>query len=471
MSTQDPILATENARKRPWAAFAGVWRVLLGLGVGLAVGLIINAAWTPAAWSAMGIGDAKAFLAFAQSDANAPSVLAQIVRAAVRLNQLIGDLFVRALRFCAVPIVLFTLVAGSASLGDIRKLGRIGGKSLALFLCTTVFAVVIGLTIANVVKPGSFVSAENRAALLEAQKSSAQSLAGRVDQMPSLTQQLLNMVPRNPFEALAGADMLGVIVLALVLGLGLTLIPKERSGPVIHVFDVLGEVMGLIVGLIMRIAPVAVFCLIVPVAATLGTDALKALGAYCLCVIVGLLSILFIEYGLLVRILGGMSATRFYRGVAPAQLVAFSTSSSNATLPVTMECAIERLGVPKRVASFVCPLGATVNMDGTALYQGIAVVFVAQAMGVPLSLEAQLSVVLASTLASVGSPGIPGGSLIFLLAILQSVGVPPEGIALILGVDRVLDMSRTVVNVSGDAAVSVIVARGERGREDEPALA
>lgn len=468
MSTQDPILATENARKRPWAAFAGVWRVLLGLGLGLAIGLIINAAWTPATWSAMGIGDAKAFLAFAQSDANAPNLLAQIVRGAVRLNQLIGDLFVRALRFCAVPIVLFSLVAGSASLGDMRKLGRIGGKTLVLFVCMTVFAVVLGLAIANVVKPGAFVSAENRAALMSSQRSAAQSLAGRVDQMPSLAQQLLDMVPRNPFEALAGGDMLGVIVLSLAIGLGLTLIPRERAGPVIHVFDVLGEVMGLIVGLIMRIAPVAVFCLIVPVAATLGTDAIKALGAYCLCVIFGLLVILFVEYSLLVRVLGGMPAKRFHRGIAPAQLVAFSTSSSNATLPVTIECVIERLGVPKRIAGFVCPLGATVNMDGTALYQGVAVLFVSQAMGLPLTLEAQVGVVFACTLASIGSPGIPGGSLVFLLAILQSVGVPAEGIALILGVDRVLDMSRTVVNVAGDAAVSVVVARGERGREDEP---
>ncbi len=462
MQTPDPILSTERARKRPWVAFAGVWRVLLGLGLGLMAGLAINLFWSRETWASLGVVDSKAFLAFTAAEGNTPGVIAHAVRGLVRVNQFMGELFVRALRFCAVPIVLFTLVAGSASLGDIRKLGRIGGKSLGLFIVTTIIAVIFGLLVANVVKPGTLVSEANRAALLEAQRGAAQSLAGRVDQMPSLAQQLLNMVPRNPFEALAGADMLGVIVLALALGLGLTLLPKERSGPVIHVFDVLGEVMGLIVGLIMRIAPVAVFCLIVPVAATLGTDALKALGAYCACVIMGLLLILFVEYGLIVRFFGGMPVGRYYRGVAPAQLVAFSTSSSNATLPVTLECAIERLGVPRRVASFVCPLGATVNMDGTALYQGVAVVFIAQAMGVPLGLEAQLGVVLAATLASIGSPGIPGGSLVFLIAILQSVGVPPEGIALILGVDRLLDMSRTVVNVSGDIAVSIVVAKGER---------
>lgn len=437
------------------------WKIILGLGLGVLLGLAINLGWGPAAWSALGINEPAAFLAYAKSEANQPGLVAHAVRFLVRLNSFLGDLFIRLLRFAAVPIVLFSLIAGVASLGDPRQLGRIGIRTLLIYLCTAVFAVVLGLALANLTRPGEYISPEAREKLLAAQSGAAATRIEAASKVTGLWDQLLSIVPTNPFEAMARGDMLAVICFAVALGVGLTLIPVSRSGPAVQACAALAEAVAVGVQVIMRFAPIAVFCLITPVVAGLGLEALRALAVFCATFLFGLSVLMWVEYPLMVKLLGGMSPRVFLRGLAPAHLVAFTSSSSNATLPVTMTCVTENLKVPPRIAGFVLPLGATVNMDGTAMYQAMVTVFVAQAFGIDLSISQQVSIVIAAVLAAIGSPGIPSGGIVLLIAILQSVGLPAQGIALILGVDRILDMCRTVVNVSGDAVAAVIVARHE----------
>jgi DAACS family dicarboxylate/amino acid:cation (Na+ or H+) symporter len=438
------------------------WRILMGLLLGVVLGLIINLAWTDQTWASMGVGDPAAFKAHAESSLNDPSAVAHAVRFLARLNRFVGDLFVRLLRFAAVPIVLFSLISGVASLGDPRQLGRVGVKTLVIYLCTAVFAVVLGLGIANVVQPGKHISPESRDALLASGSSEVAARAELSAKVGGIWDQLLAIVPRNPFEAFATGDMMAVIFCAVALGVGLTLMPRERAGPALDACAAIAEAISIGIHIVMRLAPVAVFCLMVPIAAGLGIGAIKALGVFCAAFLAGLSFIMWVEYPLLVWLFGGMRPRFFLRGLAPAHLVAFTSSSSNATLPVTMTCVVERLGVPPRIAGFVLPLGATINMDGTAMYQGMVTLFVAQAFGIELSLGQQVSIVGAATLAAIGSPGIPSGGIVLLIAVLQSVGLPAQGIALILGVDRILDMCRTVVNVSGDAVAAVIVSKGER---------
>lgn len=445
---------------------AAHWKILIGLALGVIVGAIINAAWSDAAWAALGVRESAAFMAFTDDPDNDPTIVAHTVRFVAKLTTFIGDLFVRLLRFAAVPIVLFSLIAGVAGLGDPRQLGRLGAKAIALYVCTTVFAVVLGLLIADVVGPGRFVAPETRDQLLATSADEVALRASATGQIRGTWDQILRIVPQNPFEALVAADMLAVIFLAVAIGIGLTLVPRDRAAPAVGACAALGEALAIFVQIVMKTAPVAVFCLIAPIVAGLGLGVVKALAVFCLCVLAGLSLMLFVEYPLVVRYLGKASPRKFFRGIAPAQMVAFTTSSSSATLPVTLMCVTERLGVPKRVANFVLPLGATVNMDGTALYQGLTTVFVAQAFGLDLNFSQQLSIVLTATLASIGSPGIPSGGIVLLIAILQSANLPPQGIALILGVDRILDMCRTVINVSGDSMACVVIARAESGRED-----
>lgn len=451
------------------------WGILVALALAVLVGLGLNAWWTGLTWEALGVKDAAAFLAgkeptFTDSagmvkPVNEPGAVAQVAKLGRDAAQFTGQLFVRALRVAAVPIVLFSIIIGVASLGDPRRLGRLGARTLGLFLVTSVGAVTIGLLIANLFKPGLLVSAEARERLLaggsKGLEAALAAAGGAGAESKSIWQHLLAMVPTNPFEALAKGDMLQVIVIAVMTGGILATLPAARTKPLLDACDVLNDVISKVIELVMKMAPVAVFCLVCPVVAALGADVVHALGAYCLCVIGGLIALLVVIYAPIVAVLGQRSPVAFYKGLSPAMLVAFSSSSSNATLPVTLRCLIERLGVSPKVANFVCPVGATVNMDGTALYQGVAVVFIAQVMGVDLSLSQQLSIIILATLAAIGSPGIPGGSLVFLIMVLQSVGVPATGIALILGVDRILDMCRTVVNITGDAVVAAAVDRME----------
>lgn len=423
------------------------WQILIGMAAGLVVGLLLNIAHTPI----------QALL-----DASAP--LAAVAHFLVKANGFVGDIFLRGLRFIAVPIVLFSLIAGASSLNDLGKLSRIGGRTIAIYLATTSLAITVGLLFANIMRPGTWLSPELRDRLATA---SAGDVAAKVEQAvaPDAWQTLLDIVPKNPFEALAAGNMLQVVCLALVVGVALTLIPKEKSDPVILICEALTEVVIKVVQGIMKIAPVAVFCLIVSVMANMGLEVLTALLVYCLTVIGGLAVMTFGVYPLLLRIFAGIGARRFFRAIAPAQLLAFSSSSSSATLPVTMECVEDRLGCGEEVTAFVIPLGATVNMDGTALYQGVATLFIAQIYGIHLGLGAQLTIVLTATLASIGTAGVPGVGLIMLVIVLQAVGISDEvmrgGIAIIFGVDRLLDMCRTTTNVTGDCMVAAVVAKAE----------
>ncbi len=454
------------------------WGILAALLLAAVVGLGLNAWWGAAAWEAIGVTDSGAFLsgqnpsgqektvtdsAGTLRPVNEPGLLAYSAKLVIDAAWFVGQLFVRALRVAAVPIVLFSIILGVASLGDPRKLGRLGVRTLGLFLVTSIAAVTLGLSIANLFKPGLLVSTEARDRLLVGGAKGFEGALAAAGESRSIWQHLLAMVPTNPFDALARGDMLQVIIVAVMTGGILAGMPAARTKPLLDACDVLNDVIGKVIALVMKLAPVAVFCLVCPVVAALGADVLHALGAYCLCVVGGLASLMLVIYAPIVALLARRSPAAFFKGLSPAMLVGFSSSSSNATLPVTLRCLIERLGVSPKVANFVCPVGATLNMDGTALYQGVAVVFIAQVMGVDLSLGQQLSIVMLATLAAIGSPGIPGGSLVFLIMVLQSVGVPATGIALILGVDRLLDMCRTVANITGDAVVAAAVDRMENG--------
>jgi Na+/H+-dicarboxylate symporter len=445
------------------------WKILIGLALGLVAGVLVNVLWTEAVWTAQGVHDSKAFLAASKSDANnEATALAYLARFAAQATQFLGDLFIRCLRFIAVPIVLFSLTVGVASLGDVRKLGRIGGKTLAFFAATTLVAACIGLACSNVVKPGTFVPEAKRQELASGQQAAAQariSAGEKIKAETSIWKQVLDIVPANPFAALAQADMLQVVVLSVALGLGVTLIPREKSSAVVRMFDGLQESITALVRVLMHAAPVAVFALIAGTVAKLGWQVMGALGVYCVVTIVALAIVQLVMYPAFLYVLtrrdSRMTFGRFMGGMSPAMLLAFSSSSSSATLPVTMQCVRDRLGVSEEIASFVCPLGATVNMAGTALYQAVAATFIAQLYGIHLELSQQATIVALATLIAIGSPGVPGGSIVMMVIVLESVGIPPGGIAVILAVDRVLDMCRTIVNVSGDAAAAVVVASSE----------
>jgi len=376
----------------------------------------------------------------------------------------IGSAFIRALTMIVIPLVVASLVVGAASLGDVTKLGRIGGKTFLYYTFTTALAATVGLALANLARPGGSVDEATRDSLAAQFAGDAQSRMEIAAQSPSLVDVLLNMIPRNPVQAAADFDLLPLIVFSVIFGAAISTLPEDRRMPVLNLFDGINEASMIIIGWIMKLAPYAVFALIAAVVAKFGLDLLKSLMIYSLVVIFGLALHTFGTLGLLVRFLAGLNPVKFFRKSFPVQLFAFSTSSSSATLPVTIRTAREELGVSKEVGSFVLPLGATINMDGTALYQAVAVVFIAQIYGLPLELGAQITVVLTATLASVGTAGVPSAGIITLIIVLQSVGLGDKveaGIALILGVDRILDMLRTCVNVTGDLSCASFVARTE----------
>ncbi len=452
------------------------WKILIGLILGVVVGVVVNLAWSESTWSSLGVNDVSAYLAGGQAanlaaQEGGPNEAAGLGAAAARfvrnLNSFVGDLFIRFLRFIAVPIVLFSLIVGASSLNDLKKLSRIGGKTIAIYLCTTALSITVGLVLANVIRPGGprFMPESTRDALAS---TGATQAAQRIEAAvpPSIWDTLLNLVPGNPFDAISSGNMLQVVVAALLVGIALTLIPKKSAEPVIAFCDGMTKVVIKLVDLILFLAPYAVFALIVKVVADLGLSILGSLVAYSLVVIGGLVVMIFVVYpSALYLFRSGVRYTRFYRAIAPAQLLAFSSSSSSATLPVTIECCEDRLGVKEETASFVLPLGATINMDGTALYQGVAAVFIAQMFGLGLDLQQQLMIVLTATLASIGTAGVPGVGIIMLVIVLQQLRMPQEimttGVAVIFGVDRILDMCRTTCNVTGDCMVAAVVASSE----------
>jgi proton glutamate symport protein len=382
-----------------------------------------------------------------------------------------GRIFMNLLKLIAVPLVLTSLVTGVASLSDVNKLSRMGGKTIALYLGTTAVAVVIGLVVVNLVKPGKTVPADLRTQLEENYKSD---VAQRLESVSEVKkrgplQPLIDMVPDNFFNsASSNGAMLQMVFVALLIGIALIKIPSKKSKPVVGLFDGLMETVIQIVNMIMVIAPLGVFSLLAATITSLAgddpsrvVDLLKGLGLYCLTVVLGLALHTFLVYPLLLRFLSPMKYGKFFSGISPALLMAFSTSSSGATLPVTMNRAEKHLGVSEEVSSFVLPLGATINMDGTALYQAVAAVFIAQVVNIDLSMGAQITIVLTAVLASIGTAAVPGAGIIMLVIILEAVNVPSGGIALILGVDRILDMLRTTTNVTGDATVATIIAHSE----------
>ncbi|MGD2068039.1 MAG: dicarboxylate/amino acid:cation symporter [Gemmatimonadota bacterium] len=376
----------------------------------------------------------------------------------------LGTAFIRLITMIVIPLVVASLLVGTASLGDLRKLGRIGGKTLGYYMCTTAIAVTIGLGISNLVEPGGRVDPATRDSLSERYGGEAEASMSLAAEAPSTVDVLVNMIPRNPVRAAAEMDLLPLIFFTIVFGAAVSVVKEEYRKPVLDVFNGINEASMIIVDWVMKLAPYAVFALIASVVANFGLDLLRSLLIYSLTVVAGLLLHAFGTYALVVKFLARLSPAAFYRRIANAPLVAFSTSSSSATLPVTMETAEEELGVSKEVSSFVLPLGATINMDGTALYQAVAVMFIAQIYGIPLSMGDQLVVVLTATLASVGAAGVPSAGIITLIIVLNSVGLQGQvqaGIALILGVDRILDMLRTAVNVTGDLTASAVIARSE----------
>ncbi|MBZ0198677.1 MAG: dicarboxylate/amino acid:cation symporter, partial [Ignavibacteriaceae bacterium] len=373
----------------------------------------------------------------------------------------IGDIFIRLLNMIAIPLVLASLIVGAASLGDIKKFARIGGKTLAFYLTTTAIAITIGLVAANLIKPGERMGAESKARLMSAYSGeSAKRIGTATDYNP--LNELVNLVPKNPFSAIATSEMLQIVFFAVMVGLVLGTLKDGKAEPVIKFFDGLSSAMIKMVELIMLMAPLGVFALIAATVSQFGFDILQTLIWYSLTVVLGLSIHTLVSYPLLLKSFSKMKVSFFFKGIRPAQVIGFTTSSSAATLPVNMECCQDNLGVPKSITSFVLPLGATINMDGTALYQGVAAVFIAQVFGIELNMMQQLTIVLTATLASIGTAPVPGVGLIMLVIILRAVGIPEEGVALILGVDRILDMCRTITNITGDATAAVIVANSEK---------
>jgi Na+/H+-dicarboxylate symporter len=372
-----------------------------------------------------------------------------------------GDIFIRSLKLIAIPLVIVSLIDGVSNLSDVTKLSRLGGKTIALYLCTTVIAVTIGLLTVNLIKPGTFLSEERRdffrneyAGDLDLSAANATADTGGPLQM------LVDIVPENLFFSISGnTNMLQVIFFAILFGVATILTPREKVATVKSFFDGTNRIILAIVDIIMMYAPVGVFALLASM--KIDIELIKTLGVYSLNVVLALAVMTFLVYPSLLKIFTKVNFFTFFKGILPAQILAFSTSSSAATLPVTLKCVENNLGVSEEVSSFVLPLGATINMDGTSIHQGVSAVFIAQAFGIALSLEQQLTILLTAVLASIGTAAVPGAGIIMLIIVLQSVGLDPAGLALILAVDRPLDMLRTVVNITGDAAVASTVASSE----------
>jgi Na+/H+-dicarboxylate symporter len=386
----------------------------------------------------------------------------------------LGKIFVNLLKLLAVPMIIVSLIVGISSLNDVNKLGRIGGRTIGIFITTTVFAISIGLGTAYIFNPGNAISEEDKASLLESYKdkaaeknSDAEKLQNDRDKNP--LQPFVDIFPENLIEAASdNQKMLSMVLIAVIFGISMILIPIEKTKPLLDVLKSANEVILKMVDIIMLIAPIGVFALISGVITDLAGDdpsktigLLTALGLYTITVVVGLLLHAGLVYMPMLRTFAKLKPLWFLKKMRPVQLLAFSTSSSNATLPLNIENAEERIGVKSEVASFVLPLGATINMDGTSLYQTVAAVFIAQVFNIDLTFADLLTIILTATLASIGSAGVPGAGMIMLAIVLSSVGIPVEGIALIMGPDRIIDMCRTAINVTGDATVTCIIAKQE----------
>ncbi|MBD1423184.1 dicarboxylate/amino acid:cation symporter [Sphingobacterium chuzhouense] len=381
-----------------------------------------------------------------------------------------GTIFINLLKLIAIPLIIVSLIKGVSDLKDVTQLSSLGIRTLGFYIATTIIAVTLGLGLVNLIKPGGFISEETRQEMLV---SFAGEVQEKVDEVTAIEetrgplQPLVDIVPENIFEsASANSNMLQIIFFSIIFGVAMIMLPFNQVEAFKKVLDAGNAIVLKIVDLIMLAAPYGVFALMVALIAEAPSfDVFKALGAYSLTVVFGLLIIVYGVYSMFVYFFGKMKPQEFFKAIFPAQLLGFSTSSSAATLPVTMDCVENRLHVRKDVVSFVIPIGATVNMDGTCLYQAVAAVFIAQVMGYDLTTSQQLSVILTATLASIGAAAVPGAGLLMLVIVLESIGVSPAGIALIFAVDRPLDMLRTSVNITGDAVVAVIMERYSKSEE------
>jgi Na+/H+-dicarboxylate symporter len=381
-----------------------------------------------------------------------------------------GKIFINSLKLIAVPLILASLIKGVSDLKDISKLSKMGGRTIAIYIFTTVLAVSIGLGLVNLIKPGNSITEKTRTELVNNYSKSTQKYKDEAvnQKQNGPLQALIDLVPDNIIKASGNnKNMLQVIFFAIFFGIGLILIPEEKSKPVKDFFDGFNEVILKMIDLIMLAAPYGVFALLAAlVVESPSVDLFKALAWYAFTVVLGLI-LMILMYNVFVMVFTKKSPSFFMKGISPAQLLAFSTSSSAATLPVTMERVSEHLGVDEEVSSFVLPIGATINMDGTSLYQAVAAVFIAQAFGMDLTLGTQLGIIATATLASIGSAAVPGAGMVMLVIVLAQAGIPEAGLALIFAIDRPLDMCRTTVNVTGDATVSMLVAKSV-GKLGEP---
>ncbi len=361
----------------------------------------------------------------------------------------IGTLFVNIIKMLIVPLVFCSLIVGVTSMEDTAKMGRIGFKSFAFYLCTTAIAISIGLVVGYVIQPGAGLNLPLPSGMSDV-----------VKEVPSVMQTLLDIVPTNPIAALANGQILQVIVFAVALGIALVLI-GDHGKPAIKVFESLAEAMYKLTDMVMKLAPYGVFGLMAWVAGEYGIEMLLPLLKVIVAVYIGCIIHVLGFYSIVLSVFSKLNPLHFFKGISNAIAVAFTTSSSAGTLPASMKCASEYLGVNKKISSFVLPLGTTINMDGTALYQGVTALFVAQAFGIDLTWVDYLTIILTATLASIGTAGVPGAGLVMLTLVLSTVGLPLEGVALIAGIDRILDMARTVVNVSGDLVATTVIAKSE----------
>lgn len=379
------------------------------------------------------------------------------------LSDPLGKIFLNLLIMMVIPLVFASLALGVAQIGDLKKLGRIGFKTMSYFFLVTTLAVTIGLVLVNIIRPGDYLPVETKTQLLSSFKEKATEIKEATEQTEFGIQTFVNIVPRNPFAAIArpNPDMLALIFISLIVGIALTLIKKERAEPLIRLLEGISDVTVVVINLAMKLAPFGVTALIFSVTSRFGFELLVALSMYIVTVLLGLALLLFGAFPVLLKIFARYNPFKFFSKVQTVMITAFSTSSSSATLPTTISVAQTNLGIPSQITGFVLPLGATMNMNGTALFEGVTVLFLAQVFGIELSFGVQIIVVLMSVLTAIGSAGVPSGSIPLLVIVLAMVGIPVEGIAIILGADRILDMCRTVLNVTGDITCAAYIARSE----------
>jgi len=444
----DQPKASEHVSPRPRRrGLALHWQILIGLIIGAAAGLIANA-WCPA-----------------QADGTPNPGLAWVVQ---NIAEPVGQIFLRLIFMVVLPLVFSALVLGVAEIGDVRRLGRVGLKTLLYTVGLSACSVAIGVGMANALQPGLRLGDKQRTALRQRYAAQTEEKVAQARQAKPLRETLLDIIPRNPLQEMVGAldgssrggGMLAVMFFALLFGIALTLAP-ERTKPLISVLEGIYDTVMVIVGLAMRLAPLGVAGLVFSLTALLGVEILKTLAWYVLTVLGGLTLHFLGVYSLVVGLFARLNPLRFFSRSSEALLTAFATSSSNATLPTSLRVAEHNLGIRREISSFVLTVGSTANQNGTALYEGVTVLFLAQVFGVDLSLTQQITVALLAVLAGIGTAGVPGGSLPLVVMVLQTVGVPAEGIGIILGVDRLLDMCRTTLNVAGDIAIAACVNRSE----------